>query len=243
MPVAKDLKRLVRARMKKTGEAYTAASAQIIGKRFTRPAVSSIPIAPEPAPPAAAPPDAPSLADYASIAGMADAKVAAKTGRTWAQWLESLDRERAHELSHRDLARLLRDRYDVGPWWTQMLAVGYERIKGLRAKGQQRNGAYQVSKSRTFNVAVDELFGAWADATTRKRWLGDAGVRVRTATRPKSMRLEVGGAVVAAGFMPKGAGRSAVAVEQARLPSREAADAAQRQWGDRFDALKALLEP
>ena len=36
MPRNKDLKRLVRARMQKTGEAYTAARAQIVAKPRSR---------------------------------------------------------------------------------------------------------------------------------------------------------------------------------------------------------------
>ena len=35
MPTGKDLKRLVRARMKKTGESYTAARAQLLKKKKT----------------------------------------------------------------------------------------------------------------------------------------------------------------------------------------------------------------
>ena len=41
MPRQKDLKRLVRARMKKTGEAYTAARAQIIKKPRANPSRDS----------------------------------------------------------------------------------------------------------------------------------------------------------------------------------------------------------
>ena len=41
MPRNKDLKRLVRARMKKTGEAYTSARAQILKKPKSRTVKSS----------------------------------------------------------------------------------------------------------------------------------------------------------------------------------------------------------
>ena len=45
MPRDKDLKRLVRTRMKKTGEAYTAARAQILKKGTRTPAKSPTPSA------------------------------------------------------------------------------------------------------------------------------------------------------------------------------------------------------
>ena len=63
MPTNKDLKRLVRARMTKTGEAYTAARAHIISKPKTKLRSKSASVAP--------------AMDYAAAAGMSDARMAA----------------------------------------------------------------------------------------------------------------------------------------------------------------------
>ena len=52
-----------------------------------------------------------------------------------------------------------------------MVTVGYERVRGLRDKGQRRGGSYETSKSRTFAVPVETLFAAVAKAPKRKRWL------------------------------------------------------------------------
>ena len=84
MPTHKDLKRLVRGRMQKTGESYTAARAHLTK---TKPAVSK------------APPRVPER-DYAKIAGMSDAAVKAKTGCTWKKWVDHLDYAKAHEWPH-----------------------------------------------------------------------------------------------------------------------------------------------
>ena len=73
MPESKDLERLVRARMTKTGESYTAARAQLLDKH-SRETVPSTP-----------------KARYAQVAGMSDAAVQNKTGRTWVQWVGVLD--------------------------------------------------------------------------------------------------------------------------------------------------------
>ena len=229
----KDLKRLVRTRMLKTGEAYTAARAQLLNApRIVKPVRAA-------APPAAA---SPKPSDYAKLAGMSDAAVKAKTGCGWASWVKSLDHYGAAALSHGEIAEMVRKKWKVGNWWGQMVAVGYERIKGLRARGQQRNGTFNATKSRSFNVPVGELFDAWANAATRKQWLGGDATRVRTATKPKSMRLEwLGGGVVAVGFVAKSARKSSVAVEQLKLPSKEAAAQVKAEWGARFDALKDLL--
>ena len=232
----KDLKRVVRARMAKTGESYTAARTQILSKgprtrapkRAAPPRLESIPV----------PPPAPA---YAHTAGMSDARIAGKTGHTWDQWVQLLDGDKAAEMPHTDIARLVSEKYGVAPWWTQAVTVGYERIKGLRARGQRRDGSYEASKSRTFDVPVTTLFDAWADATTRRRWLDAKGVKVRTATRPRSMRLAWSdGTVIALWFTAKGK-KSTVAVQHTRLPNRGAADELKLFWSERLAALDRLL--
>ena len=235
MPREKDLKRLVRARMKKTGEAYTAARAQVLQKPRRR-ATAKRPVA---SPPVVA---APSKPDYAALAGFSDAVIQEKTGRTWKEWVSALDTHGAAEMAHRDIALLVSGTYKVRPWWTQAVAVGYERIKGLRAIGQRRDGSYEATKSRTFNVTAETLFDAWANAATRRRWLDEAGVKVRTATAPKSMRLGwPDGTIVAVGFWPKGETKTSVAVQHTKLPDQQTADRLKHYWADRMAALADLL--
>src|SRR3977135_376892 len=95
MPLNKDLKRLVRARMTKTGEAYTAARAHIIKKPKTA-TVSK-----------AALPAVNKTIDYAKKAGTSDATIKAKTGCTWERWVHTLDHHGAQEMSHREIATLV----------------------------------------------------------------------------------------------------------------------------------------
>ena len=78
----------------------------------------------------------------------------------------------APRLASPDIAVLVREELGVGDWWAQAVTVGYERIKGLRERGQRRDGIYEANKSKTFAVPVRTLFRAWADTQTRKRWLG-----------------------------------------------------------------------
>ena len=233
MPTNKDLKRLVRARMKKTGEAYTAARAHITKtpkrKTASTAAGGSARAAARPA-------------DFAALAGMSDEKIKAKTGCTWERWVHALDRRGAERMSHRDVAALVNEKYKVDGWWSQMVTVGYERIKGLRARGQRLDGTYEASKSRTFNVPVKSLYDAWADASVRRRWLDGEPVKVRTATPPKTMRLGwADGSIVAVGFTPKGKSKSSVALAHTKLPDRATADRLKQYWSDRLDALGEVL--
>jgi hypothetical protein len=228
----KHLKRRVSTRMKKTGESYTSARAQITKKSKTKKRLA-----------AAAPRAATSNAkDYASLAGMSDAVIKEKTGCTWQRWVKSLDAFGAEKMSHRDIAAMVNETWKVDGWWSQTVTVGYERIKGLRERGQRRDGTYEASKSRTFNVPVTTLFDAWANANVRKRWLDGAEVKVGTATAPKSMRLGWSdGTIIAVGFIPKGQSKSSVAVQHSKLPDRETADRLKKYWSDQLDALSDVL--
>lgn len=240
MPRNKDLKRLVRTRMRKTGEAYTAALANIHNtpRSKPRPATNGDSASPMVAAPAAVI----KPIDYAAIGGMSDAKLKEKTGCTWERWVYALDRRGASEMSHGEIARLISEKYKVDGWWSQMVTVGYERIKCLRARGQRRDGSYEASKSRTFDVPVTKLFNAWAKAPVRSRWLDGANVKVRTATAPRSMRLDwPDGGIIAVWFEPKGKSKSVVALAHTRLPDKPTADRLKRYWADRLDALGEVL--
>ncbi len=218
MPKQKDLKRLVRARMQKTGESYTTARLQLANKKS------------EPKP------------DYAKLAGMSDEKVAQATGCTWEKWAFVLDRADAKEMSHRELARYIKDKYDTPDWWTQTVAVGYERIRGLRARGQSRSGEWEVSKSKTVAVPVKKLFTAFRNARSRARWL-PARIEVRTAQPDKSMRLRwEDGTPVDVAFSPKGDAKCSVAIQHRKLRSKEEADRLRAYWGERLNALADALK-
>lgn len=226
MPRNKDLKRLVRTRMTKTGEAYTAARANVINKSKTT-AKHAATAAPKP--------------DYATLAGRSDAVMKEKTGCTWERWVYALDRKKAFDLSHGEIARLVREKYEIDGWWAQTVTVGYERIKGLRAIGQRRDGTYEASKSRTFNVPVETLFEAWSNANKRRKWL-ESGVKVRTSNPPKTLRLGWSdGTIVAVGFTPKGSAKSQVAIQVPKLKDKQTADRVKQNWSAYLDALAEVL--
>jgi hypothetical protein len=230
MPKNKDLKHLVRARMRKTGEAYTAARAQIVKHPRGR-APNATPVASSTA----------AAGDLALRAGLSDAAVKQHTGCTWERWVRALDHHGAAAMPHREIVALVSTKYKVPDWWSQMVTVGYERIKGLRARGQRRDGSYEATKSRTFGVPVATLFDAWANARRRQAWL-DERVTIRTATAPKSMRIGWSdGSIIAVGFYAKGASKSSVAVQHAKLPDRDSAERLKQFWTERLDALRDSL--
>jgi len=219
----KDLKRIVRARMSKTGESYTTARARLLEK--TRPA------------------PAPTARDLAR-AGMSDDAVRAKTGRTWREWVDVLDAIGALEMRHADIARHLRAEHGLPSWWSQTVTVGYERIRGLRDVGQRRGGTYDVHRSRTLPVPLARLYRAFSSRAVRARWIGGAAPVVRTSRVAKSMRMTwPDGTDVQVVFTAKGPAKSQVAIQHGRLPGKSAAERVRAEWGARLDALAASLAP
>lgn len=234
MPTNKDFKRLVRGRMRKTGESYTTARLHLLHQvSTTKPASAK---------PSVSTPPAPSPADYAKLAGMSDAKIKEETGCTWERWVKALDRVEAHTWTHREIAQYVHEKYHVPGWWAQSVTVGYERIRRLREKGQRRSGEYEASKSKTVPVPIRRLYRAFHDKRTRNRWLPDAKLAIRTATPEKSMRISWGdGTAVDLWFMTKGDSKAAVAVQHRKLPNREAATRMKQYWEERLGALADML--
>lgn len=223
MPKNKDLKRLIRARMEKTGESYTGARAVLLERAGT--------------------PDALELT-LAAVAGHSDELVKERTGCDWASWVKFLDAESAAELPHREIAKLAAaGSSKMSGWWAQTVTVGYERIKGLREIGQRRSGTYDASKSKTIAVPVGELFQAFRDGRRRKHWLPDVDWRVRTETVDRSIRIDwQDGSKVSFWFSDKGA-KSSVSVQHGGLPSKAARERGRKYWGERLAALGELLAP
>ncbi|HYS53072.1 MAG TPA: SRPBCC domain-containing protein [Thermoanaerobaculia bacterium] len=206
MPKQKDLKRIVRSRMHKTGESYTAARLHIVRKKE---------------------------GDFAERAGMSEAAIQRATGRSWAEWVKLLDDAGAISKPHREIAQYVSS-IGTPDWWSQTVTVGYERIRGLRDRGQRRGGGYEASKSKTFAVPVKKLFSAF-----RKL----ANFDVRSTTPNKRMRIAWDdGTTVEVMFLSKGDRKSAVAVTHQKLPDKAEAAKMKAWWGERLDALAEVLQ-
>ena len=226
MPKDKDLKRLIRARMAKTGESYTAARAQLVSE------------------PAGTASGTPQLLpdDYEKVAGMSDAAVSKSTGKTWPEWSAILDGIDAVSMKHKAIADHLYANHEISGWWAQMVTVAYERFRGLRDVGRRRGGGYDMNKSKTIGVSVSRLYSAFEDPALRDRWLPDVDLTIRTATEDKSMRCRLAdAAALDVYFSAKGDAKSTVSLQRRNLPDRGAAEDMKLFWGERLDGLKQML--
>lgn len=218
MPKNKDLKRLIRARMEKTGESYTTARSHLLSK------------------------DLPLPAEYTKLAGMSDKAVGKASGMDWREWATALDNVDAARMEHREIAKYVNNHFDVSEWWAQMITVAYERFRGLRAVGQRRSGDYEVGKNKTIGVAVRDVWHAFSDADRRELWMPGVDFTVSTATELRSMRAHFAdGTKLDVHFTAKGDHKSTVSIQVRKLPDKATADEARALWGERLETLKDLL--
>jgi uncharacterized protein YndB with AHSA1/START domain len=216
----KSFKRLVRARMEKTGESFTAARANLL--RAEEPTG----------------PDGSALAT-------SDTAIRQRTGRGWEEWFGLLDEWGAADRTHREIARWVAAKQGVEPlaWNAQAVAGSYELARGLRVVGEKPDG-FAIAISKTVAVPVERLYNAFVDESLRERWLLDGELRERTATKPKSAGFDWVDSQtrVNVTFLAKGEAKSTVALEHRRLADADEAGRMKAYWRQRIGALKEVLE-
>jgi hypothetical protein len=129
----RSFKRLVRTRMEKTGESYTAARAALLSpveKTAEQPVLAT-----------------------------SDDKIRERTGAGWEEWFDRLDEWGAAERSHRDIARWVAAELGIDPlaWNAQAITMSYERARRGRLVGQREQG-FAVTASKTVAVPIEQLY-------------------------------------------------------------------------------------
>ena len=220
MTTQRSFKRLVRSRMEKTGESYTAARAMLLAADELEPAAPRVLVT-------------------------SDENIRSRTGRGWEEWFDLLDEWGATERTHRETARHVAELQGIDPlaWNAQAVVGSYERTRGLRAAGEHADG-FAITASKTVAVPVGRLYDAFVDESLRARWLPGAELRERTATKPKSARFDWGddGSRVHVTFTAKGETKSTAALQHARLADAQEAERMKAYWRERIASLKEELE-
>jgi len=175
-------------------------------------------------------------------AGIGDDAVKNATGKNWSQWFTLLDKAGCKSMNHKEIVAVVHGKFRVGPWWRQMVTVGYEQARGLREK-HQRAGGYGINRSKTIAAPLPALFGAWEDKKIRGKWLAHPDFTIRKATSNKSMRITWvdGKSSLEVQFFRKGAAKSSVVIEHSKLPDARAGEKMKAYWGRSLDRLAATL--
>jgi hypothetical protein len=135
-------------------------------------------------------------------------------------------------MNHREIAAVLSKRFRVGPWWQQMVAVGYERLCGKRQKHEMPSG-FQVSVSRTFPTSMERLRLQWSDGRRRAAWIRAYSLLDGKTANPKCMRFRAAdNSTIEVQFVSKGVDRTTVTVQQRKLASASKAAEMKRFWKD-----------
>ena len=218
MTMQRSFKRVVRARMEKTGESYTAARAALLTVETPR-------------------------ADEGPSLSLTDATIRERTGRGWEEWFDLLDDWGAPDKPQEEASAWVSEEHGIDRWGSQAVTINYHRARGLRAVGEHSDG-FTITASKTIAAPVEAVYDAVVDGEQRERWLPARELRQRTATRPKVARFdwEEGGSRVAVFFEPAGDGRSRTVVQHARLSDGKEAERMKEFWRERVEELKSVLE-
>ena len=218
MTAHRSFKRLVRSRMEKTGESYTAARLQLLQGR-----------------------DAPQHISLAT----SDETIRERTGRGWEEWFDLLDEAGAADMTHRETARWLAEREGLHPlaWNVQAVVGGYDKARRGRQVGEHEDG-FTVTASKTVAVPIERLYAAFVDADERARWLPGTELRERTTIEPRSARFDWGDGPsrIHVSLTAKGDAKTTAALTHERLPDSAEAERMKAFWRERVAGLKEVLE-
>ena len=163
MTTQKSFKRLVRTRMEKTGESYTAARAMLLAA------------------------DEPKDTERPRLA-TSDEEIRRRTGRGWEEWFNLLDDWGAQDRTHREIARWVAEQQGIEPlaWNAQAIAGTYELARGLRVPGERADGRSRPPRRGRWRCRS-------SDSTTRSSMVGARALAARRrAPRAHLHQAEVG---------------------------------------------------
>lgn len=179
--------------------------------------------------------------EKSSLPPCSDETVREATGRDWKQWCAVLEKKGARELSHAELARMVNELHTAGAWWSQSIAVGYERLSGKRKLYGQADGTFTASVSKTLNAEPAMVYALLNDGNQRVKW-APGKFTLRGSTPNKVVRLESSDGVrVAAWIQAKPKGKSVVALEIAKLPAFELVAPMKEKWRVALEKLAGQL--
>jgi hypothetical protein len=172
---------------------------------------------------------------------MSDLAVIVKTGKSWGQWFGTLDKAGASKLDHKGIAKLLAETRQVGPWWQQMVAVEYERARGLRAKHETAAG-YSVSVTKTVAGNVAALYAATAEAKRRRKWFPAGVLKISSLSEDKYFRASwKGDARLEINFYSKPGSKVRINVQVNKLAKKSDVERERAAWKKALARLASLL--
>jgi hypothetical protein len=170
---------------------------------------------------------------------MSDAAIKAKTGKDWTEWFAALDKAGAVGRDHAAIAELAAGKLGAGDWYGQMVAVSYERARGIRAVNQKCDGEFSVSVSKVIPVPLGRLFkAAIGDASG---WFPKGAFRETSRTADKYWRGKWKDGQISFYFYAKGADKAQITVDSGKLNGEDAVEKERAAWKKALAKLEAML--
>ncbi|MCK2200135.1 hypothetical protein [Corynebacterium callunae] len=187
--------------------------------------------------------DSTPAADPAKTPGMSPEAILKGTGKSWAEWLELLDKAQGTTMTHTELAAYIAKNFEVSGWWAQGIAIGYEYDRGMRDRGMTSDG-YATNASKTFNTPVSTLWQFFADDQLRSQWLEPDLLSPTSATEPKTFNAKwnADNSRISVNFQAKGENKSSFGLQHRRLPSQEHIAPTKAMWKSKIAVLAELIK-
>ena len=182
------------------------------------------------------------MAQKKRVMQIGDAAVKAKTGKGWAEWFKILDAAGAKKMKHTEIASHLYKKLKVRSWWCQMVAVEYEKERGLRATNQRGENDFNAGISRVVQIPLAKLYTAWADDNVRRSWLKGDTMEITTARKNKSIRAKWNeSSRVSVMFYAKGPAKTQLVFDEFKIPNAEEAVRRKNFWIDAIAHMQKVL--
>ncbi|HEY9497520.1 MAG TPA: hypothetical protein VIQ78_00665 [Terrimesophilobacter sp.] len=169
---------------------------------------------------------------------VSDERLRAATGRVRAEWHALLDAAGAAGWTHPEIARWLYETQGVDGWWAQGITVGYEQAHGRRLPGQQADGTFSVTVTKTIAAPRAAVVDAALAALIRQLGQPDS-------LKPESLyataRWKINGETIVAGLSEPRPESTLVSLGRSRITDGEMLGSAKDQLREALQAVSEAL--
>ncbi|WP_282860113.1 hypothetical protein [Pseudoclavibacter helvolus] len=175
----------------------------------------------------------------------ADAAIRAQTGQGWDDWIDAIDAGVGRDATHPQIVEWVMANSAQNGWWSQGIAVSFERMTGRRLAGQMPDGTFTANRTRTLAVDREVLRELIAADETRDALLGfETKFRSRLASKTYKVLIARGDEAIGGllfTFDVASNGRTKLAIMHEKLQALDEIELWKAYWGDWLDALEAAL--
>lgn len=221
-----SFKKIVRQRMLKTGERYSAARKQLLAKANQATPKHS--------------------RTWLSEPELSEDSVLKKTGKNYDHWCDLIEdwlKLQTAEKKHKDIAAFLQKEHNVDAWWAQGITVGFERITGRRLPYQRQDGSFTASKSKVLPVIAEQLRELLINDEDREDLFPNKNTKLLSKPNVKALRIEMPTGIATIRIDQQKDESSKVAIEHNKLETYDSVKEWKFYWDEWFDAIDSHAQP